>query len=160
MLKLSVLMWLTLVAFVAPATAQDGNHWHVLIVTTEGKVSILGGFTKFEAEHTRAKLLRFPYTTEEKAAAAKLEAERQAADAASQQEKEKKVRAAGAPCPSDDDFFANWLQAYSVLGGCIKKDGGIRLVQAQNWYGGRYLGNFLGHAHALGPTYSQVEVFQ
>lgn len=85
-------LWLLILILVATAAHAEDHNWHVLIVTSDGKVSLLKGLTKVDAEHTKAKLQGYAYTKEEKAAEAKARAEQDAAT-------EKRIRESKAPCP-------------------------------------------------------------
>jgi hypothetical protein len=151
-------LWLLILILVAIAAHAEDHNWHVLIVTSDGKVSLLKGLTKFDAEHTKAKLQGYAYTKEEKAAEAKARAEQDAAI-------EKIIRESKAPCPDFVEVRARftdlgkrgqevaktwnaWQQKYKYAEGCIEVDGSIRKFQ---------LG---GGVVSSGFYYKQIEVFQ
>lgn len=142
---------------VATAAHAEDHNWHVLIVTSDGKVSLLKGMTKFDAEHTRAKLQGYAYTKEEKAAEANARAQVEAAI-------EKSIRAANAACPdlskaqqikdttemyrAFEKTWDAWKAKYGFLDGCLKADGSIEEFQRG------------GMTVSTGFYYKQIEVFQ
>lgn len=151
-----VLWWLLLILVATTAHAEDRN-WHVLIVTIDGKVSLLKGMTKFDAEHTRAKLQGYAYTKEEKAAEAKARAQVEAAI-------EKSIREAKAPCPdlskaqqikdttkmyeASRKIWDAFQEKYGWVEGCLKADGSIERFQRG------------AMTVSSGFYYKQIEVFQ
>ena len=64
-----------LLVFAAFAAHAGDRTWHVLIVTWEGKVTLMKGLTESEAKKIEAKMLLLPYTKEEKVAAKKANAD-------------------------------------------------------------------------------------
>jgi len=90
-------------ACVCGSETQD-RSWHVLVTTYGGKVTLLKGLTKHEAEYTRNHLLGLPATPEEQNAA------------------DERRKLEWPDCPSDSatkDERSKWDALHPLAAGCI-----------------------------------------
>lgn len=156
-----------LLILVATAVHAEDHTWHVLIVTSDGKVSLIKGLTKFDAEHTQAKLQHYAYTKEEKAAEAKRRTEQEKAEAERIAAQDKEIRESNAACPDlssalkikdwsdslneSDKIWGKWKSKHTDAQGCIKADGTVQR------FGGY---TQLNYYYGSGLSYKQIEVFQ